>query len=213
MSDPVSRETSGLSLEAFSALVDYEELLATEGTKRGLIGPREAEKLWPRHLLNCAVVAMDDRGLVPKGASVVDVGSGAGLPGLVWALVRPDIHVTVVDSLLRRADFLKEAVAVLGVGSRVEVVRGRAEALSGDLAADVATARAVAPLPKLLTWLAPLVKPGGTVLAFKGESVTREVAESTTVLARLGLGQAQILRCGSGVVDPPTVVVRYQRSS
>ncbi len=131
----------------------YAELLATEGVVRGLIGPREAPRLWERHLLNCAVLAE----LLPEGATVCDIGSGAGLPGLVVAIARPDLRVTLVEPLLRRTTFLDEVVDELGLAGSVEVVRGRAEELHGARTFDVVTSRAVAPLERLLAWSMPLV--------------------------------------------------------
>lgn len=200
MSD-VSRETP--------ALKDLEALLAGPGIERGLIGPREADRLWERHILNCAVVA-EDRELVPEQATVVDVGSGAGLPGIVWALVRPDLRVTLVESLQRRTRFLDELVQELGLGERVTVIRERAENVAPG-AWQIATARAVAPLPRLLPWLAPLAT--DSVLALKGRSAADEVAEAAAVARGLDLAPAEILAVGSGVIDPPTTVVRYQRLS
>src|SRR5690349_12658888 len=132
--------------------VSYAELLCTDGVVRGLIGPREAPRIWERHMLNCAVVA----DLIPTGASVVDVGSGAGLPGMVLAVVRPDLAVTLIEPLARRTAFLTEAVAALGL-DRTTVVRARAEECVGKLpGADVVTARAVAPLDRLAGWCLPL---------------------------------------------------------
>lgn len=186
----------------------YETALATIGIERGLIGPREVDRLWSRHILNCAVVVAAD-GLVPANAKVVDVGSGAGLPGLVWAIERPDIHVTIVESLLRRTVFLQETIAKFGLSDRVTVVRGRAESV-GPLMADVATARAVAPLAKLLPWLAPLVRPGGQILAFKGASAAAEVSTAETVARSLGLSSPRIRTFGGLDLDPPTTVVCYQ---
>src|SRR4051812_34915387 len=132
----------------------YAELLATDGVERGLIGPREAPRLWERHLLNCLCLSSG----VPRNASVVDLGSGAGLPGLVLAIGRPDLDVTLVEPLLRRATFLDEAVRALGLG-QVRVLRERAEALHGGRRFDVVTARALAPLDRLLGWAIPLVAP------------------------------------------------------
>lgn len=150
----------------------YAGLLATEGIVRGLIGPREVPRLWDRHLLNCALVA----DLVPEGSTVCDIGSGAGLPGIVLALRRPDLHVTLVEPLLRRTTFLEEVVTELGL-DQVRVVRGRAEDQRGGAPFEVVTSRAVAPLPRLLAWSMPLVAPGGVLLALKGSSATAEVAE------------------------------------
>ena len=183
----------------------YAELLATDGVVRGLIGPREVARLWSRHLANCAVLEE----LVPDGAVVADVGSGAGLPGLPLAIVRPDLRVVLVEPLLRRATFLGEAVAALGLDERVEVVRGRAE--DQTLAVDVVTARAVAPLDRLAGWTLPLARVGGTLLALKGDGAADEVAASAAALERLGGGQIEVLTCGAGVVDPPTTVVKVVR--
>lgn len=195
---PVPRETEGLR--------HLERLLASDGIERGLIGPREADRLWDRHILNCAVVAWD-KNLVPVSSTVVDVGSGAGLPGLVWAICRPDLTVTLVESLQRRTTFLTEAVAKLGLGDRVDVVRARAEEVR-DRRWDVATARAVAPLPKLLPWLAPLTQ--RSILAMKGRTAAEEMAAAADTAHRLGLSEGEIVVVGSEVTDPPTTVVRYR---
>ena len=198
-----------MSVDPFDtpALREFEAFLAGPGIERGLIGPREADRLWERHLLNCAVVAADSE-LVPAQAAVVDVGSGAGLPGVVWALVRPDITVTLVESLQRRSQFLVEVVEALALGDRVSVLRERAESVP-PRQWQVATARAVAPLPRLLPWLAPLTT--GSVVAFKGRTAAAEVDEAATVAAGLGLAPGEVLTVGVGVTDPPTTVVRYQR--
>lgn len=184
-------------------------VLATDGVARGLIGPREVDRLWDRHLLNCAV-AVD---AVPRETSVIDVGSGAGLPGLVWAIVRPDLLVTCVEPLLRRATFLTEVVERLNLTDRVQVRRGRAEELSGDLQAPVVTARAVAPLDKLVSWTMPLVVPGGELLALKGAGAEQEVTDARAAIARWGGEQVEISEWGSGIVNPPTRVVRIKKSA
>jgi 16S rRNA (guanine527-N7)-methyltransferase len=160
------------------ALRGYVELLAREGVARGLIGPREVPRLWDRHVINCGLVSS----LIPEGASLADLGSGAGLPGLVLALARPDLEVTLVEPMLRRTTFLTEACALLGL-DEVRVVRGRAEDLTGE-AFDVVTARALAPLPKLLDWGLPLVAVGGSLLAMKGSSAPAEVAAARAKLGR-----------------------------
>lgn len=201
----VSRETPALPtwLEPTrGGLTTYHDLLRGPGIERGLIGPREADRLWERHLLNCAVVADPGLGLIPAQATVADVGSGAGLPGLVWAIVRPDITCVLVEPLLRRATFLTEAVDALGLGDRVRVERGRAEDLirSGWQPVSVVTARAVAPLPKLMSWTMPLLATGGTLVALKGASAEEEIEAA-------GVAHARVVRCGEGVVDPPTTVV------
>jgi 16S rRNA (guanine527-N7)-methyltransferase len=201
-------------VRAQQSLTRYAELLSTAGVERGLIGPREVPRLWDRHLLNCAVAVP----LVPEGASVIDVGSGAGLPGIVWGIVRPDITVTCLEPLQRRATFLEEAVAELDLIGRVQVVRARAEDIVRgrgpvtSLRARVVTARAVAPLERLAGWTVPLVQPGGELLALKGRSASEEVEASRNVLERLGIVSVEIVECGEGVVDPPTIVVRAAKA-
>ncbi len=179
----------------------YAELLTDQGIVRGLIGPREAARIWDRHILNCAVVAPR----VPAGAAVADVGSGAGLPGIVLAIARPDVQMTLVEPLLRRTKFLDEAVRELGL-ERVRVVRGRAPDLAGELSVDVVTARAVAPLGTLARWTFPLLRPGGLLLALKGQSVADELASATSELAKLGASSWSVEEFGDGIVDPVTRV-------
>jgi 16S rRNA (guanine527-N7)-methyltransferase len=207
--EPVDREVEARLVarypEAAAGLRQYADLLAGDGVVRGLIGPRETGRLWSRHVANCAVLEE----LVPEGAVVADVGSGAGLPGLPLALVRPDVRVVLVEPLLRRATFLSEAVETLGLAGRVEVVRGRAE--EQKLEVDVVTARAVAPLDRLAGWTLPLTRVGGVLLALKGEGAAEEVATSADALEKLGGGQAEVLTCGAGLVEPPTTVVRVVR--
>lgn len=189
-------------------LLAYQELLATAGVERGLIGPREVDRLWERHILNCAVVAP----LVPRGTSVIDIGSGAGLPGLVWAIIRDDLHVTLLEPLLRRSVFLSEAVVELGLSDRVEVVRGRAEDSSAQVQAPITTARAVAPLSRLVRWALPLTQPGGALLALKGASAEAEIGEAAGELKRWGGQEVEVVEFGHGIVDPPTRVVRVRKS-
>ena len=189
----------------------YAAILATRGVERGLIGPREVARLWSRHLVNCAVVAEEATDDLPVGCSVADVGSGAGLPGIVWAIVRPDLRVTLIEPLLRRATFLEEVVAELDLVDHVEVVRARAEDVA-PRSFDVVTARAVARLPQLLAWTLPLTSPGGRVLALKGSAAATEVGEVEPHRASLGAGQISITLYGSGVIDPPTTVVVAPRN-
>ncbi len=189
------------------AVVAYGALLAGDGVVRGLIGPREVPRLWERHLLNCGVVAE----LIPDGAHVDDVGSGAGLPGIVLALQRPDLEIALVEPLLRRTVFLEEVVAALGL-TNVTVIRQRAEDRgSSRPLRDVVTARAVAPLERLARWCLPLLTPGGVLLALKGESAADELREAGPRVRNLGGVAAEVLSVGEGVVDPPTTVVRIQR--
>jgi 16S rRNA (guanine527-N7)-methyltransferase len=188
----------------------YAELLASDGVIRGLIGPREAPRMWDRHLLNCAVVAE----LIPSGAVVADVGSGAGLPGIVLAVARPDLSVVLVEPLARRTAFLIEAVSALGLDDQVEVLRARAEDAADGMPtgpADIVTARAVAPLDRLAGWCLPLVAVGGRLLALKGASAADEVAEHHEAVRRLGGGVPEIRMCGTGVIEPPTTVVEIVR--
>jgi 16S rRNA (guanine527-N7)-methyltransferase len=189
--------------------VAYAELLITDGVVRGLIGPREAPRVWERHLINCAVMSE----IIPIGASVVDVGSGAGLPGIVLAVARPDLTITLVEPLARRTAFLSEAVTKLGLEASVTVVRGRAEDVAGGppVAADIVTARAVASLDRLAGWCLPLAAIGGRLLALKGSSAADEVAEHREAIARHGGSEPVIRLCGAGVIEPPTTVVEIVR--
>jgi 16S rRNA (guanine527-N7)-methyltransferase len=181
----------------------FAELLATDGVTWGLIGPRETARLWDRHLLNCAVVAE----LLPQAGRLVDVGSGAGLPGIVLAILRPQLDVVLLESKLRRVDFLQECVQSLGIAN-ASVVRGRAEEYSAKVRADVVTARAVAPLDRLANWAAGLLRPGGEILAIKGESAEDELTAARPMLSRLGVRSTEILHVGRDKVIPATTVVR-----
>jgi len=210
MSD-VSRETPAapdsaqrvFSSESLALVVRYADLLASDGVVRGLIGPREVPRIWERHLLNCAVLA----DLIPPGTTVCDVGSGAGLPGLVLAIRRPDLTVTLVEPLLRRTTFLEEVVAGLGLAN-VEVVRGRAESLHGRRTFAVVTSRAVAPLDRLLGWSMPLVRPDGALIAMKGSSIEGEVAAARSTLQRLGCAEPVVTALGQHISDIPTFAIR-----
>lgn len=185
--------------EAFAAL------LADDGVTRGLIGPREAPRIWDRHLLNCAVVT----DLLRPGADVADLGSGAGLPGVVLAIRRPDLRVTLVEPLLRRTRFLTETVERLQLDN-VEVLRARAEELHGHREFSVVTSRAVAPLPRLLDWSMPLVARGGWMVAMKGRSAATEVTEAAADLARWGAGTVEVTDVGPPMIEAPTTVVRVE---
>jgi 16S rRNA (guanine527-N7)-methyltransferase len=185
---------------------EFAAALSTRGVERGLLGPREVPRLWSRHLVNCAVVAEESSDEIPRNATVADVGSGAGLPGLVWALIRPDLRVTLIEPLLRRATFLSEIVDQLSLDDRVDVLRGRAEDVA-PRSFDVVTARAVARLPQLLTWTLPLARVGGVVLALKGSSAAQEVSEVEATRLALGAGAISVRSFGLGVIDPTTTVV------
>lgn len=184
-------------------------LLTEHGVQRGLIGPREVDRLWDRHVLNSAAIAE----LVPAGATVVDVGSGAGLPGVPLAIARPDLRMTLLEPMARRVAWLTEVVGELGID--VRVVRGRAE--EPDVrrrlgVADVVTARAVAPLAKLAGWCLPLVRPGGWLLALKGESASDELARDADAVRRAGGAELSVVTCGAELAVP-TTVVRIRRAA
>ena len=170
--ESVSRET--LTTQYFPGQEDairaYAEFLTTAGIERGLIGPREGERIWERHIFNCLPVTQ----LLPQGSSLFDIGSGAGLPGIVIALARPDLKVTLIEPLERRVEFLNEAVAAIAAGGvEIEVIRGRAQDVKKS--ADFVTARAVAPMEKLKKMSWHMVKTGGSLLAMKGESAANEM--------------------------------------
>lgn len=188
----------------------YADILAGPAIERGLIGPGEVDRLWDRHLLNCAAVAE----LLVDGQRLADIGSGAGLPGIPLALARPEVHVTLVEPLLRRAEFLREVVTELGLS--VDVVRGRAEdrAVRQELGEfDVVTSRAVAALDRLAEWSLPLVRSGGRMLAMKGERAEAEVAEHRRALAALGAVEVKVVKCGVDYLTPPATVVEARREA
>lgn len=189
--------------------VSYARWLAGEGVTRGLIGPREVERLWDRHILNCAVLGE----VIDQGASVVDIGSGAGLPGIPLAIARPDLSVVLVEPLLRRTTFLGEAIKDLDLP--ITVVRGRAEqpgVIREVGGADYVTSRAVAPLEKLLSWSMPLVHEGGRMVALKGASAAEEIERTRPQFDRLGVSEIDIVLCGQDLLETPTTVVRAVRS-
>jgi 16S rRNA (guanine527-N7)-methyltransferase len=195
---------------ATELLVRYADWLAGPGTVRGLLGPREVSRLWERHLLNS--LALEE--LVPRDARLVDIGTGAGLPGLALACVRPDLQVDLVESLLRRTDFLNEVVTSLNLIDRVRVIRGRAEHIDVQDtvgSAQFVTARAVAPLDRLVRWSFPLLRPGGSLLAIKGASAEHELAEHQQFLTRVRAEVIGVIECGAELVDPPTRVVQLVR--
>jgi 16S rRNA (guanine527-N7)-methyltransferase len=193
----------------------YARSLATVGVELGLLGPREVDRVWTRHILNCAVVADPVVDLVRVGDQVADVGSGAGLPGLVWAIARPDITVTLIEPLLRRADYLTAVLTELAqadatITTRVQVLRTRAEDLVRESQwqpFDLVTARAVAPMNRLLGWTAPLLRQGGRLVALKGQSAAAEVEQSREQARMVGMGDLAVLSVGADIVDPPTTVI------
>ncbi|HET6733921.1 16S rRNA (guanine(527)-N(7))-methyltransferase RsmG [Mycobacterium sp.] len=186
----------------------YAEILAGAGVERGLIGPREVDRLWDRHILNSAAVAE----LLEPDERVADIGSGAGLPGIPLALARPDLRLTLVEPLLRRSDFLREVIDDLDIS--VTVVRGRAEESTvrqqvGDM--DAVVSRAVASLDKLTKWSLPLLRPDGRMLAIKGERADDEILEHRRVMRALGAVDERVVRCGADYLNPPATVVVARR--
>lgn len=182
----------------------YAGILAGAGIERGLIGPGEVGRLWDRHILNSAAVGE----LLSADERVADVGSGAGLPGIPLALARPDLRVTLIEPLLRRADFLVEVIDALGLD--VTVIRGRAEEPAvrreaGEM--DAVTSRAVASLDKLTKWCFPLLRVDGRMLAMKGERAGAEVDEQRRVMRLLGAVDVKVMECGVNYLTPPATVV------
>jgi len=178
----------------------YVGLLATTGVERGLLGPREIGRLWDRHLLNSAALAP----LLPTGVSVVDAGSGAGLPGIPLALARPDLRVTLLDPMARRITFLEEVVGELGLD--VVVRRGRVEELP-RAGVDAVVARALAPLARLVTLALPAVRPGGRLLALKGANAHTEIAEARSALRAFSGARVTLVDAPAGPSTATVVVV------
>jgi 16S rRNA (guanine527-N7)-methyltransferase len=184
----------------------YAALLTSVGVERGALGPREADRIWERHLLNCRRVA----DFFAPNSEVLDVGSGAGLPGLVIALARPDLRIILLEPLLRRTTLLTEFVEALGVGPRVSVIRSRAEDHHHQY--RYVTSRAVARLEKLLPICWPLIAPEGTFLALKGEGATSEVAAAAPLLARLKVKSVEVIEtAGYPEAPQPGRVIRIER--
>jgi 16S rRNA (guanine527-N7)-methyltransferase len=200
---PVPASAASVFGAALPTAVAYAGILATRGVEQGLLGPREVPRLWDRHLLNCAVVA---ELIEPRAGTLLDLGSGAGLPGLVLAMVLPGTAVTVLEPMERRCRFLAECVTELGLAN-VSVLRGRAEDVT--IRTGVVTARAVAPLPRLAELAMGVVRPGGMVLAIKGRTAAEELKAAGPVLRRIGARDARVVRAGQGKVDPATTVVRF----
>ena len=188
---------AGLSLAERFAVI-----LADTGVSHGLIGPREVPILWERHILNCAVV----HEAFPPSAEIVDVGSGAGLPGLALAIARPDLVVHLVEPMLRRTTWLEVTIDELGLDNAV-VHRGRAEEFHGRLSTPYATARAVARIDKLARWTFPLLSEGGVLVALKGSQAAEELAAEERVLTRLGMREARLGNYGEAILDVPTVTL------
>ena len=192
----------------------YVARLASDGVVRGLIGPREVSRLWERHVLNSAAVAE----AVPEGARVVDVGSGAGLPGIPLGLARADVSLTLVEPMARRVEFLEEAVAALGAEDRLpwRVIRGRAEersVVAAVGAVDVVTARAVAPLPRLVGWCRGLMRPGTQLVALVGARALEELPAMVPELEAAGMRNVHPRAVGAELGDAATTVVVMTRGA
>lgn len=186
-------------------MAEYVRHLCDTGVSHGLMGPREVPRMWERHVLNCAVVHPG----IPEDAAVADIGAGAGLPGLVLAIARPDLQLTLIEPLLRRTVWLERVSDELGL-SNVRILRGRAEEFWGKESFDVVTSRAVARLGELARWSLPLVNRGGEMFVLKGSRAADELKNDAPVLQRLRVSSAEIEEWGVGVVDPATVTVRLQ---
>ena len=196
----VSRETLLATYfpESQERAFRYGQILETWGIERGLIGPREKERIWDRHIANCLPITT----LIPKGALIVDIGSGAGLPGIVLALARPDLKVTLLEPLERRTNFLKEVVAELALS--IEIHRGKAEGEKGNF--DIVTGRAVAPLPKFFQIAWHLVKPGGAILAMKGASASQEIEALKSEKAPANLQKIELHEVTLGELELSRIV-------
>ncbi len=185
----------------------YATILATMGVTRGLLGPREAPRVWDRHMFNCVAIAE----LIPRDRKIIDVGSGAGLPGLVLAIARPDLYVTLFEPLLRRHTFLQYVTSELALRN-VQTLRRRAEAGPADVSGHVVTARAVAPLERLVEWCVPLLRRGGRLLAIKGKGAEAELNSAYSTLRKNRVSAARVVRCGEGILDSPSVVIELTKS-
>lgn len=176
---PPSGGASHFGEPAWAKLCTFATMLEAEGDVRGLLGPRELERLWSRHILNSLAIEPD----ISESASVADIGSGAGFPGIVLAIVRSDLSITLIETMDRRVQWLEEIVEKLDL-PHVQVLNARAEELAGKVHFDVVTARAVAPLKKLIPWAFPLLKPAGILVALKGARAEIEIDEARKALRK-----------------------------
>lgn len=204
---PAAADIFGVNVEK---AVAYHESLATDGTVRGFIGPREVPRLWDRHILNCAVIGE----VMEQGIRIADIGSGAGLPGIPLALARPDLEITLIEPLLKRSVYLGGIVEELDLDN-VTVIRGRAEEKAVRRqtgAVDVVTSRAVAPLGKLVGWSLPLCKVGGKMIAMKGSSVTEEIERDSKQIRAAGGGSVEVHVVGEKYLEEPTTLISIKRN-
>ena len=202
----VSRETlTPIFGDLTDQAIEYGQILASTAVERGLIGPREVDRIWDRHIFNSLPLIT----LMPNSATVIDIGSGAGLPGIVLGLARPDLQITLLEPLERRANFLLEAITQLGL-TNLQVVRGRAEEHKSRY--QIVTARAVAPLPKLLQISWRLIAPGGKLLALKGESAESELASAP--ISRFNPSKAEVILASFALLpeQPPARVISIEKA-
>ncbi|WP_369370358.1 16S rRNA (guanine(527)-N(7))-methyltransferase RsmG [Promicromonospora sp. Populi] len=192
--------------DAYDGVARYAELLLDQGELRGLIGPREVPRIWERHILNSAAVVP----YLPESGSLIDIGSGAGLPGVVIAVMRPQLEVILVEPMERRTTWLNEVVSSLGL-TNVQVNRGRAEEYHGAFEVDVVTSRAVAALSKLVRMSMPLVRVGGEMVILKGRNVAQEVEPARKLLRKYGVGDPEILEGSTVEGAESTTIVRVRR--
>ena len=209
MSEHLPADLAEIAKDVFGERLDvaaaYHDSLATTAAERGFIGPKEVDRLWERHILNCAVIGE----AFNEGLNVADIGSGAGLPGIPLAIARPDLNVTLIEPLLKRSVYLGEVKEALGLDN-VTVIRGRAEEQKkGQF--DVVTSRAVAPLGKLAGWSLPLVAHGGHMVAMKGEQVHEELERDRAEIKKAGGGDAEVLTVGGALPQPTTLIKIVRR--
>jgi len=204
MSELVPRGTSSEAClnSKLDALKAFEALLKKEGDKRGLIGPKDLEIIWDRHILNCLPLVE----VIEENLSVADIGSGAGLPGIVLAIAREDLKITLIEPMARRVEFLAEAIEQLNL-ENVEIFHGRAEELTGKAKFDIVTARAVAPLEKLVKLAMPLLRPYGFLLALKGEKANTELNEALAQIAKSNATSLGVMKLGLEINTAVSVVV------
>lgn len=204
MSELVPRGTSSEAClnSKLDALKAFEALLKKEGDKRGLIGPKDLEIIWDRHILNCLPLVE----VIEENLSVADVGSGAGLPGIVLAITREDLKITLIEPMARRVEFLAEAIEQLNL-ENVEIFHGRAEEIVGKAKFDIVTARAVAPLEKLVKLAMPLLHPNGFLLALKGEKANTELNEALAQIAKSNATSLGVMKLGLEINTAVSVVV------
>lgn len=204
-SDEVEQEPL-ITADVFAVGIDrirqFARNLEKQGVARGLIGPRELNRLWTRHMLNCGVVAP----LMRRGR-VIDVGSGGGLPGIPLAIARPDVEFILLEPMERRAAWLVEQVHDLGL-TNVTVIRDRAQDAPLQGSADQVTARAVSALSKLVPLTAPLARPGGELILMKGAHVHAEITAARKQIHAAKLVNLEVLSLGEGLLEQTTTVVR-----